>query len=82
VFIGGVPQLLVIDDRLPVSIDGKLLFSEPNKNYKTLWPVLLEKAWSKLMVNYENTCAGWCHEVLRVFIGAGAKDYIITQLTE
>lgn len=73
---------MVLDDKLPVSIDGKLLFSEPNKVSQSLWSVLLEKAWSKINVNYEHTCAGWCHEVLRVFIGAGAKDYIISQLTE
>ena len=33
-------------------------------------------------MNYERTCAGWQHEVIKVFTGVAAKDYLTSQLTE
>lgn len=68
---------MVVDDIFPITINGKLVFSEPNPlTGNNLWPIILEKAWAKLNVNYEHTCAGWMHECARVFTGAGADDYI------
>lgn len=32
-------------------------------------------------MNYERTSSGWQHEVVRIFTGVGAKDYICAQKT-
>lgn len=76
-YIRGEPKKIVVDDTMPVTKSGKLLFSEPHPGTLNCWPVILEKVWSKISVNYEKTCAGWQHECVRVFTGAGATDYII-----
>jgi len=47
-----------MDDVYPVTKAGKLMFSEAGVS-NNVWGVVLEKAWSKLNVNYERTCAGW-----------------------
>jgi hypothetical protein len=57
-----------------------MVFSDCARN-GNCWGVLLEKLWSKINVNYERTCGGWQHEVLRVFLGCGAKDYLMKYLT-
>jgi hypothetical protein len=56
-----------------------MVFSECAIN-GNCWGPLLEKLWSKINVNYERTCAGWQHEVVRVLLGCGAKDYLMKQL--
>lgn len=81
VFVGGVPQKMLLDNLFSVTKEEKLMFAEPQIGVKNVWALFLEKAWAKLNVNYERTCAGWQHEVMRVFTGAAAKDYICSQYT-
>lgn len=57
------------------------MFAEPDPDAKNVWAMFLEKLWAKINVNFERTSAGWQHEVIRVFTGAGAKDFIVSQLT-
>jgi hypothetical protein len=54
------------------------MFAEPDPEAKNVWAMFLEKLWAKINVNFERTSAGWQHEVIRVFTGAGAKDYIVS----
>jgi hypothetical protein len=55
----GVPTTVVIDDYVPfVSSTGtKLAFTQATDN-KGLWPVLLEKAFSKFHGNYDTLTGG------------------------
>ena len=69
------------DDVFPVTKNGRMIFSECNLKNGNCWGPILEKLWSKINVNYERTCAGWQHEVLRVFLGCGAKDYLTAQVS-
>ena len=81
VFVGGVPQRILLDDIFAINKAGRLFFAEANPVSLNMWGVFLEKAWAKLNVNYERTSSGWQHEVVRVFTGVGAKDYICSQLS-
>jgi len=46
----GEPIHVVIDDRLPVGIDGRLLFAECTDG--SIWAPLIEKAYAKLHRGY------------------------------
>ena len=74
-----MPTVIQLDDFFPVTTHGRMVFSECAIN-GNCWGPLLEKLWSKINVNYERTCAGWQHEVVRVLLGCGAKDYLMKQL--
>ena len=82
VFIRGVPTIIHLDDIYPVTKYGRMIFSECNPQNDNCWGPVLEKLWSKINVNYERTCAGWQHEVIRVLLGVGAKDYLMATMTE
>lgn len=46
---------VVIDDRLPVSHSGELLCSH-SSNRDEFWVSLIEKAYMKVMVTYDDFC--------------------------
>ena len=71
-YICGVPHIIHIDDLFPVTESGNFFFAEPDAQTQNVWGIVLEKVWANLNVNYEKTCAGWQHEVIRVFAGLGA----------
>lgn len=55
----GVPISVIIDDFLPINTSwGTNTYAWINTD-KELWPVLIEKAFSKLMGNYETIEGGW-----------------------
>jgi hypothetical protein len=81
VYIAGVPTSVHMDDFLPITEKGNFLYAEPRPNGLNVWALLVEKLWSKIMVNYENTVAGWCHEFIHHMTGSAAKDYLVEKLT-
>ena len=78
-FINGVPRIVQVDDLLPITKEGKFVFGEPNLAINSLqvWALILEKAWGKIVVNFERQVAGWAHECLTILTGAPSKDYLI-----
>lgn len=52
-YAGGKWQPIVIDDLLPVDVQGHLVNAKPSKISQGWWLPLLEKAYAKLNVNYE-----------------------------
>jgi len=66
-FINGQWNTVLVDDRLPCIFEGsqwKPIFagmkdhSKQEAKVKELWPMIFEKAWSKLHMSYEATAAG------------------------
>jgi len=66
-FINGQWNTVLVDDRLPCIFEGsqwKPIFaglkghSKQKDKVKELWPMIFEKAWSKLHMSYEATAAG------------------------
>jgi len=57
-FIRGRPYTITIDDYLPV-YNGGLIFEAASSSDMNVWSALLEKAFAKVIGNYEYTNDGW-----------------------
>ncbi len=64
-YIRGRPTLITIDDEFLfeknfIQFKGSTnpTFAEMSDEYPSLWGLLIEKAWSKIQINYENSIAG------------------------
>ena len=76
--LNGFWEYIVIDDRVPCSpLTGLPVFTKFIK-YK-IWPILIEKAYSKLMGGYFNTVAGTCMEGMHLLTGAPVENVKIKQ---
>lgn len=53
----------MIDDRLPISKNGRLLHVADRKNPSLLWPALLEKAYLKLHGGYDFPGSSSCNDI-------------------
>ena len=67
-YVKGQPVKVVVDDRIPVmSADDKSpQFAKANAKTGSYWNVIMEKAFSKLNVNYMNTDGGWSSQAFKV----------------
>ena len=80
-FIRGKPHLITIDDELLYNNDqDELFFGNPNQYHPSLWGPLLEKAWAKVDMNYENAEGGWQHHVLRTLLGCPVFAYRMSRI--
>eukprot|EP00347_Sterkiella_histriomuscorum_P004523 403360137 len=70
-YIQGEPQLIIIDDLIPVNSDNFPAFCQSQRN--KVWPIILEKAWAKLHNGYENCSAGQTDVALSFLTGAPCK---------
>jgi hypothetical protein len=66
----GAPISVVIDDFLPIS-GTQNLFAKANNPQKETWPILIEKAFSKIHGNYHAVEGGWMVDAGNVFLGTG-----------
>lgn len=77
-FMMGMNINLILDDYFPCH-EGSTdpIFSNANGN--ELWVLLLEKAFAKMNLNYENIIGGDPTESLRVLTGAPSQTFIHKQ---
>ena len=75
-FIHGQPQIVIVDDFLPVKKGTtELIFarSKPSKN--EIWISLLEKAWAKVNGGYANIIGGTPMDALEFLTGFSSLSY-------
>ena len=73
-FINGKPQIVIVDDYLPVKKGtNDLVFTKSKKN--EIWISLLEKAWAKINGGYANIIGGTPMEALEFLTGFSSLSY-------
>lgn len=69
-FLHGEPISIMVDDYVPCKVVGEdeaqIAFARLNNSSMNIWPILLEKAWAKLNLNYENIIEGNCSDAFEV----------------
>jgi hypothetical protein len=74
-YVRGIETIITIDDYLPFytnkhnSDNITLVYARPS-DQESLWPVFLEKAWAKVMGNYNSIVGGQSGEALDFILGA------------
>lgn len=72
---------IVIDDKLPVDRYNRLMFVSNNRKPNEFWAALLEKAYAKLMGNYQNLNGGWTSDALVDMTGGIQESMNIKSFT-
>lgn len=79
VYLHGEPTKIIIDDYFPVieDLEGnpKIAFVGFNQKTNNIWPLILEKAWAKCNLNYENIIAGNSAEAFEFLFPAPIDTY-------
>merc|ERR1712110_375420 len=73
-FVLGVPTTVTIDDVMPLSPNGNLIFARAGDD-GALWGPILEKGFAKLQGNYENIVGGDPITSIEILSGAPATRY-------
>ena len=73
-FIDGKPQIVIVDDYLPVDRRTKKPVYAQSKG-KEIWVMLLEKAWAKVNGGYANIISGLPCEALEFLTGLGSLTF-------
>ena len=77
----GVPISVVIDDWLPTYSSGAQQIFTNVHTQKELWPILIEKAFSKIHGNYYAIEGGWMIDAGNTFMGTGGEGFSTSSLT-
>ena len=73
-YIDGKPQIVIVDDYLPVKKGtNELVFAKSKKN--EIWISLLEKAWAKVNGGYANIIGGTPMDALECLTGFNSLAY-------
>ena len=80
-FIDGKPQIVIVDDYLPVNKRTKQPVYAQSKG-KELWVMLLEKAWAKVNGGYANIISGLPCEALEFLTGLGSLAFDTENLSD
>jgi len=73
-FIRGKPWVVTVDDYLLTNTNGKPIFAKSG-NTNAMWPAILEKAWAKIVGNYEISDGGYMETSLRALTGVPVFTY-------
>ena len=73
-FIDGKPQIVIVDDYLPVNKRTKRPVYAQSKGNE-IWVMLLEKAWAKVNGGYANIISGLPCEAIEFLTGLGSLIY-------
>lgn len=76
----GVPISIVIDDYLPMNLNGTSLFDHVDSSQE-LWPLLVEKAFSKLNGNYWSLTSGFPMDAGYQLMGVAGDYYSLASKT-
>lgn len=71
---------VVVDDRLPVYADNKLIFCSNKQEPNEFWAALCEKAYAKLCGNYENLDGGNTTDALIDMTGGIQESFEIKEM--
>ena len=80
-FIDGRPQIVIVDDYLPIDKTTKRACYAQSKGNE-IWVMLLEKAWAKVNGGYANIISGLPCEALEFLTGFGSLAYDTEKLTD
>ena len=79
VFLHGEPTRVVVDDYVPVTTNEngneQIAFAGVNPETGNIWPVILEKAWAKCNLSYEDIATGKSAEAFEFLTGAPVDTY-------
>lgn len=75
-FVKGKPEVVTLDDNLPF-VSGNPIFAKRSGD-NDFWTAFVEKAFAKMMGNYENIGGGWQAETWRILNGAPTRFYQMT----
>jgi len=82
VYIHGIPTKVVLDDYFPFNVEktdklGRpvLAFGSFNTKTKNIWPIILEKAWAKANLCYENIITGNAAEAFEFLSAAPVNTF-------
>lgn len=74
-YIDGEKKKIVVDDYIPVfRHSNEPIFCKLNKKTKNIWPLILEKAWAKLLGSYQKTSGGLPTYPFDVLLGVPCED--------
>ena len=77
-YIDGEKKKIIVDDYIPVyKYDDEPLFCRLNKTTKSFWPIILEKAWAKLLGSYQKTSGGYPSYPFDVLLGYPCEEYCL-----
>jgi hypothetical protein len=76
----GVPVTVVVDDYFPLNSAGTPAFAKSSPD-KEIWPILLEKAVSKLIANYDMTTSGTPNDGMLMLTGGPGFFYLNSSKT-
>ncbi|CDW82699.1 calpain family cysteine protease containing protein [Stylonychia lemnae] len=82
VFIRGIPQIVIVDDSIPVGENGKDPVFAGIGNDNSIWGPLLEKAWAKTNANYERIEGGNTNEALCFLQNIPATQMLLEQFNK
>jgi len=74
----GVPRIITMDDKIAFYGSYSSPYFAATSLTKSLWGPLLEKAWAKMIGNFELIEGGWEPESIRFASGAPTKTTIVT----
>ena len=81
-YIDGTNTKIVIDDFIPVQCNSKSPVFAKLPESKNIWPIIIEKAWAKILKNYQNTISGSPTTLFNVLTGAPSESFNTSEIVK